>query len=219
MVANIIFPAKCIFCGDMLQYDISLHICASCYQKLPFSVDKLLLVAQKAEDTYCDGAISLFQYTGMIKESLIRYKFYNKPHYYRTYARLLTKRIENLLDVKKYSMVLSVPLYKSREIERGYNQAFLISKALGKELELPECSKLIKRVRHTQPQSLLDNKKRSENVSGAFKVTIPEKIKGKSILLVDDILTTGFTLEEAGGTLKRAGAERVTGIVVATGRK
>ncbi len=171
------------------------------------------------DGNYCDGVISVFEYTGMVKESLIRFKFYNKPGYYRTYARLMADRIRKTTDVTKYNMVLSVPLHKHREFSRGYNQARLISKELSRILRLPECSYILKRERYTEAQSLLDKQKRNQNVKGAFVVTAPKKVKGKNILLVDDILTTGSTLEECSRVLKQAGAGRVFAAVVATGRK
>lgn len=218
-LANLVYPAKCIFCQKLLSYDVTLHICSACYAKLPFAIEALLSTSQDGEVSSCDGAISVFQYNGMIKESLIRFKFYNKPNYYRTYARLIASRLAKMTDIKQYNIVLSVPLHRQREFSRGYNQAFLISCALSRELKLPECSRLLKRLRYTDTQSLLDKQKRHENVKGAFIVAEPENIKGKSILLVDDIMTTGSTLEECGRMLKRAGAIKVIALVVATGRK
>lgn len=216
---NIVYPAKCIFCQQLLNHNATLHICSGCFPKLPFTEETLLTTSQGGEKCYCDGAVSVFQYTGMVKGSLIRFKFYNKPGYYSTYARLMAHRLAKMTDIKKYDMVLSIPLHRQREFSRGYNQAFLISRALSRELKLPERSALIKRLIHTDTQSLLDKQNRNRNVKGAFIVAAPEKIKGKSILLVDDILTTGSTLEECGRMLKQAGAIKVTAAVVATGRK
>jgi ComF family protein len=95
----------------------------------------------------------------------------------------------------------------------------LISKALSRELNLPECSKFVVRQTNTKAQSLLDKKDRRHNISAAFAVRAPDRIKGRSILLVDDIMTTGSTLEECGRMLKQAGAVRIMALVVATGRK
>jgi ComF family protein len=178
-----------------------------------------MTTTQDGEESWCDGAVSIFQYTGMVKESLIRFKFYNKPSYYRTYARLIADKLGKMTDIKRYDLVLSVPLHRHKEFSRGYNQAHLIAKALASELKLPERSGLLKRYRYTEAQSLLDKQKRNQNVKGAFTVTRPKRIEGKSVLLVDDILTTGSTLEECGRMLKQAGAQNVTAVVVATGRK
>jgi ComF family protein len=218
-IINTVYPPKCIFCRKTLEHDAVLNICGECYPKLPFSQEILLPVQEGGENGGCDGAVSVFQYTGMAKESLIRFKFCNTPSYYRTYAGLLAQRIKRMTDVRQYDMVMSVPLHKQREFARGFNQAYLLSRALSRELKRPEGSGLLKRERHTNAQSLLNRKDRQENIKGAFSVVSPQKIKGKSILLVDDILTTGSTLEECGSTLRKAGAVKVTAAVVATGRK
>ncbi len=218
-LVNIVYPPKCIFCQKLLDHDAALHICSACYLKLPLVENRILKTSLDEEENYCDGVVSVFEYTGMVKESLIRFKFYNKPSYYRTYARLLADKIGKVTDVKNYQMVLSVPLHKHKEFSRGYNQARLISKALSRLLKKRECSYLLKRERYTEAQSLMDKQKRNQNVKGAFAVVSPNKVKGKAILLVDDILTTGSTLEECGRVLKQAGAEKVFAVVVATGRK
>lgn len=218
-IVNIIYPPKCIFCQQLLRIDATLHICSSCYSKLPFTQNSLMTTFQDGGQNYCDDAVSVFTYTGMVKESLIRFKFYNKPSYYRTYARLISDKLSRVTDIKQYDIVLSVPLHRHKEFSRGYNQAHLISKALSRELHLPERSSILRRYLYTEAQSLLDRQKRNQNVKGAFTVSAPEKVNGKSLLLVDDILTTGSTLEECGRMLKLAGAARVTAVVVATGRK
>ena len=218
-LVNVIYPPKCIFCRQLLRYDTELHICGTCREKLPFSREVFLAIRQGGGDSCCDGAVSVLQYTGMVKESLIRFKFYRKPGYYITYARLIAYRLRNMTDVTRFNMVMSVPLHSQREFSRGYNQAYLISRSLGRELRLAEHSYLLKRSRNTETQSLLDKQNRHSNVQGAFRVTAPGKVKGKSILLVDDILTTGSTLEECSRMLKQAGASEVIAAVVATGRK
>ncbi len=218
-IINVVYPPKCIFCQKLLDHDVALHICPACYAKLPIIGKVVHKTSPDEDENYCDGVISIFEYTGMVKESLIRFKFYNKPSYYRTYAKLLADKIGKISDANKYNMVLSVPLHKHKEFSRGYNQAYLISKALSRILRLPERSHLLKRDRYTEAQSLLDKQKRNQNVRGAFTVTKPTKVRGCTILLVDDILTTGSTLEECSRVLKQAGAERVFAVVVATGRK
>lgn len=218
-IVNLIYPPRCIFCQQLLDYNAIIHICGSCYGKLPFSGSAIIRTSQEDEAGHCDGALSVFDYTGMVKESLIRFKFYNKPGYYMTYARLIADKLKKLTNISQYDMVMSVPLHKHKEFIRGYNQAYLISKALSRIIRLPECSKVLKRERYTEAQSLLDRQKRNQNVKGAFSVKSPKKVKGKSILLVDDILTTGSTLEECSRVLKQAGAVKVFAVVVATGRK
>jgi ComF family protein len=214
---NIIYPPS-VFLPEAAGSRCGAHICSACYSKLPLIENKVLRTSLDGDENYCDGVVSVSNIR-MVKESLIRFKFYSKPGYYRTYARLLADKIGKVTDVKNYQMVLSVPLHKHKEFSRGYNQARLISKALSRILKMRECSYLLRRERYTEAQSLLDKQKRNQNVKGAFAVVSPKKVKGKTILLVDDILTTGSTLEECSRVLKQAGAEKVFAVVVATGRK
>lgn len=217
-VINIIYPPKCIFCQQLLNIDTILYICDDCHARLPFADLAIIPSLQEGYGNYCDGVISVFHYVGAVKESLIRFKFLNKPSYYKTYAALMSNRIVELMDTRRLDMILSVPLHKHKEFSRGYNQAYLISQALSRRLKIREGSSYLKRYRYTETQSLLDKTKRSQNVKGAFTVTRPKKVMGKSIILIDDILTTGSTLEECSRMLKQAGAKEVTAVVVATGR-
>ena len=121
--------------------------------------------------------------------------------------------------LEKIDGVLSVPLHKRRKTERGYNQSFLISRMLSGKMKVPEMSRLLIRVRNTESQSLLSQKGRSENMKGAFRVSNPFKIRGKNILLVDDVVTTGNTLNECTKMLKDAGAGKIYAAVVASARE
>ena len=217
-ILNFIFPPKCIFCNRLMDIGADLHICGECYKKIVFLGDNLPGVAGPDIAEGCDAALSVCRYTGIVKHSLVKYKFYNKPGYYRTFARLLTKHIFKVTNSTKFDMIISVPLHKNRETKRGYNQALLISKALGRVTGIRECSKLLVRTRNTDAQSLLDRKSRLLNVKEAFCITKAELIKGKNILLIDDILTTGTTVNECGKILKRAGANTVIAAVIATGQ-
>jgi competence protein ComFC len=196
-----------------------LQICSKCYKEIPFTGEDFIRTEGTGDNTGCDGAICVCKYSGIIKDSLIRFKFYNKPGYYRTFAKLLSSRIMKVTDNRKFDIIISVPLHKNKELSRGYNQAYLISKALSKEISIPEFSYLLERSRPTDAQSLLGKGSRQENVRNAFRVTNKDMVKDKSVLIVDDIMTTGCTLDECSRMLKEAGAKSVIAAVVATGRK
>lgn len=215
-ILNMIFPPRCVFCDSMMESGADLNICSDCYGKLSFSAENPVRMA--GGNGSCDAALCVCKYTGIMKDALIRYKFYKRPGYYRTFAKLLVDTIYKVTNVEKFDMIISVPLHKRKEFTRGYNQALLISKALGRETGINECSELLARTRHTEAQSLLDKKSRNENVKGAFEVTDAYKVKGKYILLVDDIMTTGNTLNECSKALKDAGAKAVLAAVLASGQ-
>lgn len=112
-------------------------------------------------------------------------------------------------------LLVPVPLHPSRLIRRRYNQATLLARALAKITPAQVSPDLLRRIRRTESQGQFNARARTENVRGAFAVRRPEKIKGKNIVLIDDVLTTGATLEACARTLKKAGAARVDGLCLA----
>ena len=214
-----IFPPKCIFCGKIMPPNADIDICEGCFGSIPFAEEIMLRqpVEERMRDG-CDEIICICRYEGIIKDSLIRCKFYNKPSYCRTFGRLMAEKAKKVLDAQRFDMIAAIPLHKDRENERGYNQSFLISKELSRRTGIPEMSRLLSRVRRTDSQSLLAKNERLINVKDAFRVNDGGKIKGKTIILIDDIMTTGATLNECGRVLKEAGAEKVAGAVLASGR-
>lgn len=216
---KLIFPPKCIFCNDVLSINSDIDICRSCFNKISF-IDGIINGnnTRQSNSGCCDYIICVCRYSGIIKDSLIRYKFFGKLSYYRTFARLLADKVNKMTNFNNFDIIISVPLHVNKEKIRGYNQSLLISKELSKRLGVPEYSRLLSRVRDTGSQSLLPKGKRYYNVKDAFKVCKTELIKGKTVLLVDDIMTTGNTIDECSRVLKAAGAKAVVGAVIATGR-
>lgn len=115
--------------------------------------------------------------------------------------------------------VVPIPLHTDRLKERGYNQAEIIFKDWSKKQELVWQPNLLRRDKHTIPQWKLTLAERKANIKGAFLITRPELVKDKNILLVDDIVTTGITLDECAKVLKKAGAASVYGFSVASGAR
>jgi ComF family protein len=111
-------------------------------------------------------------------------------------------------------LVMAVPLHSARQRERGYNQAGLLAEALAGAIGVPRLAGAIERVRDTRPQARLDPRARRVNVAGAFRVRNPERLRGRTILLVDDVVTTGATFEACLEALGRAGA-RAAGVALA----
>ena len=118
-------------------------------------------------------------------------------------------------DMSSVDAIVPVPLHRVRQRERGYNQALLLSQEISREMNLPVLSRSLVRTRFTRQQTRLSRKKRRGNVAGAFKVLDPESVRDKQILLVDDVTTTGSTLEECARALLDAGAACVYCITAA----
>ena len=112
-------------------------------------------------------------------------------------------------------MIVPIPLHKKRHLQRGFNQAQVLAEALGKRTGIQSQSRLLVKIRNVPPQTTLEKKERRKNIKGAFKARNEMKIKGKTILLVDDVYTTGSTVEECSRVLKQAGAREVKALTLA----
>lgn len=211
---NLLFPPKCIFCNEILDIKNEEFICDKCPSKIPFFNKE---IAIRTGDFY-DGVICTFSYKGIVRDAIIRYKFHNKISYCRVFARFLKDKIKESDNLPNIDLILSVPLHKKKEQIRGYNQAHLIANELSKLLEIEEQPHILKRTKNTKTQSLLPKYKRQSNVKEAFVVIDSSQIIGKNILLIDDIITTGSTLNECSRVLKEAGAKNIFVAVLATGR-
>lgn len=130
-------------------------------------------------------------------------------------GELLGKKIKNVIKNWEIDLILPVPLHQLKKAERGYNQSFYISKGLSKEVNIPLSPGGIKRKKYTQSQTTMNSVERQQNISEAFKVKNKKKIKGKNILLIDDVITTGATISECGRVLLNSGAKSVYAASVA----
>lgn len=217
---ELIFPPRCIFCGKLLEVHSELEICKGCYRQIPFVTGRLALACDTGPGrTYYDDIVCVCEYSGLVKRSLVRYKFSNKPSYYRAFAGLVVQKLLHGAGCQNFDMVISVPLHWKKKWDRGYNQALLIARQISRRLRLPEGSPLLVRSRETKSQSLLNKKDRQSNVFGAFTVVDPAAVAGKTILLVDDVMTTGSTVNECCKALKAAGAAKTVVAVIASGRR
>lgn len=160
-------------------------------------------------------ARSLAEYTGSMRKIIHCYKFHNKPFLAEPLADLMLK----ILDIGKIfgniDAIIAVPLHRKKRKERGFNQASLIAKRLGKKLRIRVEKSILIRIKRSQPQMNLPADQREKNVRGIFEVRKAKRISGKRILLIDDVMTTGATVNECARVLKRAGCKDVCVLVLA----
>jgi ComF family protein len=130
-------------------------------------------------------------------------------------AGLMRKALSNASEYLKADMIVAVPLHPARKRERGYNQAHLLAVHLSKALDKPAPENIVKRARHTKTQTKLNKQERRENVRGIFEVKRPEMVQGMTLILVDDVLTTGATIGSCARTLLDAGAAKVLALTAA----
>jgi len=205
---DLLFPPRCVFCRSFLKNSRD-AVCPACKKTLPYTREGNLL-----HGDHFSLCIAPLYYEGIVRESLLRYKFHNAPGYAKTYAGLLSDCIRQNL-VGRYDMISWVPVSKKRLRERGYDQAMLLALETALLLDDVAISTLVK-VRDVEKQSTVGSaEKRRANIAGAFAAEDPELIVGKRILLIDDIVTTGSTLSECAATLKAAGAKEVLCAAVA----
>ena len=205
-ILSLFYPDRCVFCGKFAGKS---RVCEKCGDVLPETTGQRS--AKRGE--FFTTCISPFYYVGIVRDSILKFKFSRRQSYASVYAgfcaRLIRERLEG-----KYEIITWVPVSRKRRAKRGFDQSELLAKAISKELGVP-CTKMLIKKRHTPPQSTFTGiERRRANVSGAFK-SFGNDITGKRILLIDDILTTGATLSECSRVLLMAGADDVVACTVA----
>lgn len=217
---DLLFPRRCPICGG-----ISDGICAKCKRKLlyirhPFCFrcgrpveceeDEYCAECQKHAHSFTRGR-ALWLYTGEIREAVHAVKYQNKREYLEYFAKEMAEHLCGEITDWQPEVILPIPMHRSSESVRGYNQAEVLAVYLGRELGIPVAKKVLKKIRKTANQKELDHRSRRTNLKGAFAVQLPhgqEKI-WKKVLLVDDVYTTGSTLDEAARTLRKSGVKDV----------
>ena len=203
----LLFPPKCVLCKKILPDDQT-DLCHECRKNAPaFSKGnfKLSFVARWT---------AVWYYKDNVRSSILRYKFYNARSYAGIYGRFLAMKLQTA-RMDDYDVLTWVPVGFLRRLRRGYDQVELLAKAVAAESGR-QAVPTLKKVRNTPPQShIRDAAKRRANVLNAYKVTDAQAIRGKRVLLLDDILTTGATASECAKMLMTAGAQEVTFAAIA----
>lgn len=207
-ILSLIYPPKCVFCGTVIDKS---DICEECEKTLPFT--KGDSIYQKFP--FVDKCISPLYYKDYVRRAVLRFKFAGCSCYSRRLGGIMSECAENNLDCGSIDMVSCIPLSRKRMHDRGYNQAELLAKEISKKVGV-EYLPTLKKIRHNTAQSTIkDSKQRAANVIGAYGVIDAEEVKGKYILLVDDVVTTGSTVSECARILKKSGAKAVYCVTLA----
>lgn len=184
----------CLQCGSPLPHNLNPESsCGQCLVTPPLYA----------------SAQSLGLYEGSLHQAINRLKYNNQRTLANPLGHLLSIATDDRIRSKRIDVILPIPLHPKRLKERGYNQSILIAKILALYIGIPVEFGCLERIRWTVPQVELKGRLREKNVRGAFRVTHPERINGKRVLLVDDVLTTGATVNEATRTLMKSGINEV----------
>ncbi len=195
-VLDLIFPPKCGFCQKINKE----YLCKKCELKINYlKKDKIRRVKNEAYSYH----LFAYEYKNEIRNKILDFKFNDKPELADTFAKLLLNNKKICRFLRCYDIIIPVPMYKKKQIIRGYNQTELIAQKLAEELHL-EYVCALKKIKNTQTQSKLDAKDRENNVKDAYECMDVEKISNKKVVLFDDIFTTGSTVAECAKKLKGA---------------
>ena len=210
-LSNCLFPEKCVLCGRILEKN-EMDLCHKCRVEAPECG------ISRTKYPFLDSWTALWHYQDKVRRSILRYKFYGRRNYAAAYARMLGVKLLKE-ERAEFDLITWVPISAKRLKKRGFDQGQLLAENLGEELKIP-VTPLLKKIRDNPPQSgIVGHAHRKANVLGAYIMTDSQTLKGKRILLLDDILTTGATAGECARVLLTAGAEEVHLAVIAAANK
>lgn len=217
---NFLFPPHCVSCGKG-----GVFLCRKCQNKLIYLQPPLCTRCSKPirTGTICskcqsqtwniDGIYSIFKYGGAIRQAIIQFKYEN--------LKVLADPLSHcMLEYLKehhlsFDIIIPVPIHKRRLRERGYNQSSLLAQRLSRVTRIPVVEGALVRTKHSPSQAKSDNvDQRRNNINNAFKC-VSHDVSGKRILLIDDVCTSGATLNSCATSLKSAGAASVWGLTLA----
>ena len=208
MLLDLIYPPTCGICGKINKK----HLCKKCEIKIkPYQINKIGTVRNK----YFNYQIKILKYENLVRNKIIDYKFNEKSYLYKTFAKIILNNKKICSFLKKYDIIMHVPMYTKRKLLRGYNQTELIALKLAKELQICSVKNNLIKIKDTAKQSTLTKEQRNLNIKNAFKIKNTEEIKDKKIILFDDIYTTGSTVNECSKVLKKAGAKEIAVLTLA----
>lgn len=209
LLMELLFPPKCMLCRRLLDSGEA-AVCPSC---LVSELPELEREAPKVE--YFEKSAATFRYEEPVIGAILRFKFQGMASYAQQFGSWMAGTIRDKLE-GQFDLISWVPCSRRRIWSRGFDQAELLARAIGKELGM-EPVRTLRKLRHNPKQSRTKGAaRRKANVLGAYGAWKPEQFRGKRILLIDDVLTTGATLSECGKTLRLAGAGELVCAVLAS---
>ncbi|HEV2299678.1 MAG TPA: ComF family protein [Candidatus Acidoferrales bacterium] len=233
-LVSVLFPAPCRICGEVLTTASLLPICGECLASLAPLCDPCCnlcgrpFASELASDSVtplcfaCRGGVYAFDcarsygsYSDEMARAISLLKYEKVMRLGTWFAARLVEKVRTEPEIFAADVVVPVPLHPARRRERGYNQAELIARPVARRLHLPLRAYLLVRTRPRPPRLLLSRRERWESVRGAYEMRRGAKVDNLRVLLIDDVCTTGATLDSCARALKRAGAKSVTGLTVA----
>lgn len=226
-----IYPRRCAFCDGLLSRKEQ-YLCSTCRKNMPLSIQeprckKCGKPLEDSEREYChdcaggtqeyDWGRGIFLYQGSVKEALMRFKFSGRKEYRVFLGKLLCHYGKTMISQCRPEVILPVPVHKKRLYHRGYNQAQLLAEEVSKGFSIPIRTDLVLRKKFTKAQKELNREERKKNLEQAFVVR-KEAGQYNSVLIIDDIYTTGATINAIAGKLRRCGVKKIYFLTVCVGK-
>src|SRR3989338_7319471 len=231
-ILNLILPNRCLTCNVIISQDalfcsdhfkelqfITEPKCKICSYPFEYSIDSkqnLICAPCLTKKPFFDDSITVFRYNEVLKKAILEMKYYDNNLLAKRFAQILIKKIAPIAS--NYDFLVAVPLHKKRLKERKFNQAVLICKFLKKEFpHFKFYPDLLIRTKFTKTQTSLNKKQREKNLQNIFEIKEKycQKIIGKNILLIDDVITTGNTLNGCAKILKKVKSKKITIVTIA----
>ena len=201
-LTDVIFPNVCGICGKLDEKSL----CKKCEMKL----QKLKNINfQDFRDQNYNELISIFSYEGIIRSNILNYKFKDKAYMAKTFAKFITNEKNVFEKIKTYDTIIPVPISKERMKQRGYNQSLIIAKELNKYLNLELVNNSLIKTKNVVEQSSLNKEERQKNIINAYELKNRQILENKKVLIIDDIYTTGSTVNECAKMIRLAKPEKI----------
>lgn len=233
-IIDLIYPVRCPFCNEIV-IPKGKRVCPACMEKLPYINEPRCMKCSKPieneEAEYCsdcsrkayhyDRGYAIWIYNDIMKRSIANFKYRSRKDNAVFYVNEIIRLYGNTIKALSPDVIVPVPIHHSKYLERGYNQAQILALPIGRELNIPVLPGLLLRSKKTMPQKKLSDKERLRNLSEAFsynaKAAFEYNKPIQRVLLVDDIYTTGSTIEACTNILKANGISKVFFIVLCIG--
>lgn len=202
------FPPICGMCGEINEN----YICNNCYENIK-KIKKCVI--NEYNNRNFSKHLYIFRYEGIIRNKIIEYKFEDKGYLYKMFAKIILSDKKTCNFIKRYDVIIPVPISKKRKKKRGYNQSELVANELAQKLNQDIWTDIIIKKKDNKPQSKLNKLERIKNVEDIYEINKPIEVKNKKVLLLDDIYTTGSTVNEIARKLKQNQTQEIGVITLA----
>ncbi len=217
---DLLFPPFCLHCQRPLYHSAGLKLCSFCERSIPRLPERFVQVQilERLENGALDALWIPFGFNPVMRKLIHSVKYDHMPRLGERVGEWMAQQFlaNNVFAISEPTMLIPIPLHPVRVKERGYNQSECLARGISRGLELSYSTDWLKRVRYTRSQTRLNREQRRENVMDAFTLSHADLESFRSVVLVDDLVTTGATMNECARTLRQAGVQHIIGMAVAT---